>query len=135
VRIGLAMVAVSALAVAALATATAQTLPSRCATAWNRTAPHALRARIVASNPRGAFINPGGSTVTSVTWTKTGQSSSSAPGCSIVFVLHDGHVLAVSGAWARGAVAKWIGPVASNRVIPLPTNTTVHPDGTVGFHG
>jgi hypothetical protein len=135
VRLGIAVVAVSALASAIGMTATAGNIPVRCASAWNHTAPNALRARIVASHPRGAFIDPHGSSVMSVTWTKAGQSSSSASGCGIQFVLHDGHVLAVWGAWANGGVAKWVGPVSSGRAVPLATNANVHADGTVGFHG
>jgi hypothetical protein len=43
--------------------------------------------------------------------------------------------MTVSGSWKNGLITTWVGPVSSNRPIPVPNNTTVHADGTVGFHG
>lgn len=135
VRLSVAVVAVLVLALLVGFSAGAQTLPSRCATAWNKSAPSVLRERVMAANPRGAFINPNGSSVMSVSWTKTSQSTRTAPGCSIQFVLRNGRSMVVWGALANGGVQKWFGPVKSSGAIPLPINTNVHTDGTVGFHG
>jgi hypothetical protein len=72
----------------------------------------------------------------SVSWTTTTRSTTSGPGCSIQFVLGNGHTLAVWGAWGSGGgISRWSGPVASNRLIRVPRNGNVHADGTVGFHG
>ena len=54
-------------------------------------------------------------------------------GCGLQFALRDGRPFAVRGAW--GTIAKWAGPVPSNRPVPAPTNGSVHADGTIGFHG
>ena len=109
---------------------------SACAVAWNRSASHSLRTSIANEKPRGAFIDGGGTTVGTDTWSKGGKSTSTQRvGCGIDFILSSGKILAVSGPWSEAGVQRWTGPVASNRQIPLPNNTSVHADGTVGFHG
>lgn len=119
----------------AVSTASAQSLPSACAVAWNHGAPAAVRASIAARHPRGAFINSRVSVGTD-TWAKGGsQSSTSAQGCGIQFILSNGDVLAVWSAWSGGRITKWAGPVRSSRPIPVPNNGSVRTDGTVGFHG
>jgi hypothetical protein len=132
----------ASLAILALAAATATTAgaggrssPSACANAWNHGASSSIRARIVARKPTAAFVSALAS-VTSISWTKTTESSTSGPGCSIRFILGNGHTLAVFGPWAdNGRISRWSGPVASNRAIRFPRNSNVHADGTVGFHG
>jgi hypothetical protein len=109
--------------------------PSACAVAWNQGARAALRALIVKSHARGAFIDPSASIGTD-RWTKAGgTTSTSSPGCAIQFILRGGRILSVFGSWKAGTVAAWRGPVPSGRVIPVPDNARVHRDGTVGFHG
>jgi hypothetical protein len=134
VRLALLSFAIVALAAATTAGAGGRSSPSACANAWNHGAPAALRARIVARKPTAAYISPQAS-VMSVSWTQTAESSTSGPGCTIQFVLSHGRTLAVWGAWRRGGVLRWSGPVASNRAIRVPENGSVHADGTVGFHG
>jgi hypothetical protein len=109
---------------------------STCAVAWNHGSAVSLRMRVAAEHPRGAFINGGGVTIGTVTWSK-GQSpaQTEGKGCAIQFILRDGRTLMVSGAWKDGLITRWVGPVASDRAIPVPDNATVHTDGTVGFHG
>jgi hypothetical protein len=131
------VVAVAAHAVALVGAARSAGYPSKsgCAVAWNRTAPAALRSSIAGDHPRGAFVN-GAVSAGTVTWTKGGKSTStSGPGCGIQFILASGRTLAVWGTWRDGRVPKWSGPVTSARPIPVPNNSNVHPDGTVGFHG
>ena len=127
-----------AAAVGGAARGTGNPSKSGCAVAWNRTAPPALRSSIAGDHPRGAFVNSAVS-VGRVTWTdatKGGQSTStSGPGCGIQFILASGRTLSVWGRWRDGGVPKWSGPVPSARPIPVPNNSNVHPDGTVGFHG
>lgn len=109
---------------------------STCAVAWNRGAAPSLRMKVAAEHPRGAFIGGGAVTIGTVTWSKAqAPTQTDATGCAIQFILRDGRTLMVSGAWKNGVITSWIGPVASNRTIPVPDNTTVHTDGTVGFHG
>jgi hypothetical protein len=109
--------------------------PSACALAWNHGAGATLRALVVRSHARAAFIDPRASIGTD-TWTKAGgQSSTTTSGCSIQFILRTGKTLSVWGAWKAGSVATWHGPVASGRAVPVPDNARVHTDGTVGFHG
>jgi hypothetical protein len=135
VRLALASFAILALAAATTAGAGGRSSPSACANAWNHGAPDALRARIVAGKPTAAFITSHVS-VMSVSWTKTTNASTGGPGCSIRFALGNGRTLAVWGAWQSGGrISCWSGPVESNRAIRFPRNSTVHADGTVGFHG
>jgi len=103
--------------------------------AWNHGAPAKLRASIAAQRPSGAFVTDDVN-VYSMSWTKHAVSTSTgAPGCGIQFILRDGRTLSVSGAWKTGGITTWVGPVRSNRPLPVPDNSTVRPDGTVGFHG
>ena len=115
--------------------AAARSPQSACATAWNRSAPAALRASIAARHPLGVFIDSRTSVHTD-TWSK-GQAPSSAGGrgCGLQFALHGGRVLAVWGAWAGSTIVKWAGPVPSARPVAVPRNGSVHSDGTIGFHG
>jgi hypothetical protein len=109
---------------------------SACAVAWNHGAPRALRARIVAAHPRGAFIDGAGASVGTVEWSKGGPvTRTQSRGCAIEFILSAGDTLMVSGAWSNGKIENWVGPVRSKRPMRVPDNTTVHPDGAVGFHG
>ena len=110
---------------------------SACAVAWNRGSTSSLRAKVAAEHPRGAFIDSGGTNVSTMTWSK-GQTptQSSATGCSIQFILNGGRTSTVFGPWENKAITKWVGPLINTRVtFPLPDNTNVHVDGTVGFHG
>jgi hypothetical protein len=132
-RFALASTFLVALATAAVSSASNLSQPSLCANIWNHSAPAALRAKIAAHKPRAAFISPRTS-VTTYTWTKTSQSSLSASACSIHFVLRDG-TLAVWGKLEGGHIARWLGPVPSKRPIRAPNNSSVHADGTVGYHG
>ena len=110
---------------------------STCAVAWNKGSSAALRSKIAADHPRGAFIdNAGASNTMTVTWSKTKAAKEThGTGCSIQFILRSGDTVTVFGSWKSGAISTWDGPVPSNRPIPVPDNTTVHADGTVGFHG
>ena len=120
------------LARGALATVTAA--PSACAVAWNRDSSATLRSIVVTDKARGAFISS--SVVTGLDWTKNGRTrSTTGAGCSIQFILPSGRTLAVWGSWTRGSISRWLGPVLSTRAIPVPDNTSVHADGSVGFHG
>jgi hypothetical protein len=90
---------------------------------------------IVSDQVRGAFIDARASVGTD-TWTKTGgATSTSARGCSIQFILPSKRVLMVWGAWTARAISKWVGPVASSRVVSVPENARVRGDGSLGFHG
>jgi hypothetical protein len=116
--------------------ATARPSASACAVAWNRSATPDLRSSILAKHPRGAFINGAGAKVGTFSWTKAGtRAQTSSVGCGIAFILPSGRTIAVWGAWKGGAVATWAGPVSSNGPVPVPNNTAVHRDGTIGFHG
>jgi hypothetical protein len=127
--------AAAALALAQGAAAERAPSPSACAVAWNQGARAQLRALIVQSRPRGAFIDPSLSIGTD-RWTKAGgATSTSSRGCAIQFILRSGKILSVFGSWKAGTVSAWRGPVPSGRVIPVPDNARVHRDGTVGFHG
>jgi hypothetical protein len=127
--------AISAAVCAIGSSASAQSVPSACARAWNHGAPAALRASIAARDPVGAFVD-GRIAVGSLTWSKTGASSSSgARGCGIQFILGDGETLTVWGAWRGAVIVSWAGPVRSTRPLHAPNNSHVHADGTVGFHG
>jgi hypothetical protein len=114
--------------------AAAQPSKSACAVAWNRSATAALRQSIAAQHPRGAFIDA--AEVGTFVWSAGGEAhSSSGMGCGIQFILGTGRTLSVSGRWNGSSVAGWSRPVASPRPITVPNNSTVHADGTVGFHG
>jgi hypothetical protein len=114
-----------------------QTPESACALAWNDDAKSSLRASVASMHPRGAFIHRSQVGIDRVTWTKSSHRSSSAQsrGCSIQFILRNGRTLALFGSWKDGSITRWVGPIASTKPIPVPDNTTVHADGTVGFHG
>jgi hypothetical protein len=102
---------------------------------WDVAEQLGLHALIAKTNARTAFIDARAS-VGTYTWSKTGgTTSTSARGCSIQFVLPSKALLALGGAWQRGTVPSWHGPVRSGRVLPVPHNARVHSDGTVGFTG
>jgi hypothetical protein len=91
----------------------------------------------VAEHPHGALINGGSTSISTMTWSK-GQTptQSSGTGCSIEFVLGGRRTSTVFGEWTNEAITKWLGPIISKPLpMPLPANTNVHADGTVGFHG
>jgi len=114
-----------------------QTTEGACAVAWNHGAKPSLRASIASVHPRGAFIDSSQVGIDKITWTKSSHTSISTQsrGCSIQFILRTGRTLALFGSWKNGSITDWAGPIASTRRIPVPDNTTVHADGTVGFHG
>jgi hypothetical protein len=108
---------------------------SACAVAWNHGAPATLRSSIASDRPRGAFVTGQGTSLV-VMWTKTGKyTTTPGDGCAIQFILGSGKTISVWGAWKDGAVLKWSGPVTSPRPYPVPNNSNVRADGTVGFHG
>jgi hypothetical protein len=133
----LALAVVAALCSCGAASASRESPASSCAVAWNLGSTPSLRAAIVAEHPRGAFIDGGGTGVSTIVWSK-GQTptQSSGTGCSIQFVLSGGRTSTVFGAWKNEAITKWVGPVISKplQIVP-PLNTNVHANGTVGFHG
>jgi hypothetical protein len=132
------LVLAAAVVLAPVSTAAAATpapSPSACALAWNHGVSATLRALVIRSHARAAFIDSRASVGTD-TWTKGGgRTSTTSSGCSIQFILRSGKTLSVWGAWKAGSVTTWRGPVPSGRAVPVPDNARVHTDGTVGFHG
>jgi hypothetical protein len=129
------LLAIAALGGAQTAVAAASPSPSTCAVAWNHEAGARLRALVVADHVRGAFINSRAS-VGVDTWSKAGgTSSTSAPGCTIQFILPNQRLFLLWGAWTGTTITKWTGPVSSDLPMPGHGNARVHDDGTVGFHG
>lgn len=109
--------------------------PATCAVAWNNSAKAAQRALVAKAHPRGAFIDAN-SVIGTDSFSKSGGTkSTSAPGCSIAFILRTGQTMNFWGAWTGTAIRVWSGGISSSRVFPFPNNARVHADGSVGFHG
>jgi hypothetical protein len=132
----LSLVTVAIFAAPALAASgAAKPSKSACAVAWNRSAPATLRSSIASAHPRGAFVTGQGTSLV-IFWTKGGKyTTTPSNGCAIKFILKGGTTISVWGAWKAGSVPMWSGPVNSPRPVPVPNNSNVHADGTVGFHG
>jgi hypothetical protein len=129
------LLAVVALGGAHTAAAASSPSPSTCAAAWNHQAGARLRALVVAGHANGAFISSRASVGVDM-WSKAGgTSSTTAPGCTIQFILPSNRLLVLWGAWRGTAIPKWTGPVSGARSMAIHGNARVHDDGTVGFHG
>ncbi|MBV8080735.1 MAG: hypothetical protein JO186_10230 [Actinobacteria bacterium] len=128
------VLAAAVVAAVACGSAYAASVPSRraCVDAWNTTANPALRARVAAEHPKAAYVDS--AVVIGVDWVIGGKTrSASRTGCGIQFILANGHTLSVSGPWDGSTVSAWTHPVPSARVVPVPRNASVQPDGTVAI--
>jgi len=113
-----------------LAAALAAPTKGHCANAWNRHATAAQRAAVERAHVRVAHVAVG--EVFTDTFSKThGSTSTSARGCTILF-FDRSRTLSAFGAWRRGTVPRWTGPLAG-RAQPRPTLdlARVAADGTV----